>query len=314
MYPGCERQIVHTSTGYTLYHYHPKTSFRHPTTPILIVYALVNTPKIVDLHPDCSFIQNLLEKNQEVFLLEWKRPTLGQQAKSLTDYICADMDEAITMVCNVSSCARIHLLGICQGGYFSLCYSALFPEKIASLILMVTPIDFDVPYNRLFQLSRYIDIEKIVNMLGNVPGELLNTFLKQIEPFRTPFKKWQLFNEEGISKEIYEAIEQWSEDCPPLAGQAFLEFVYAVQQNRLIQNTLVINHQPILLSAIKLPILNIYARYDYLWPTQTVKALQKHYMGDRYQEVIFEGGHIGIFVSKKALEQIPSAIQDWVGA
>ena len=37
---------------------------------------------------------------------------------------------------------QINLLGICQGGVFTACYAALFPEKVRNLAFTVTPIDF----------------------------------------------------------------------------------------------------------------------------------------------------------------------------
>ena len=38
--------------------------------------------------------------------------------------------------------SSINLLGICQGGTFSLCYSALYPEKVKNLVVMVPPVNF----------------------------------------------------------------------------------------------------------------------------------------------------------------------------
>ena len=34
------------------------------------------------------------------------------------------------------------MLGICQGGVFTACYAALFPEKVRNVAFTVTPIDF----------------------------------------------------------------------------------------------------------------------------------------------------------------------------
>jgi polyhydroxyalkanoate synthase subunit PhaC len=55
----------------------------------------------------------------------------------------------VDQVLAASGAAAINLLGVCQGGTFSLCYAALHPEKVANLIAMVTPVDFQTPDNML---------------------------------------------------------------------------------------------------------------------------------------------------------------------
>ena len=56
---------------------------------------------------------------------------------------------------------RINLLGICQGGTFSLCYAALHPERVANLVTMVTPVDFHTPDNLLTRWIRHVDIDAL---------------------------------------------------------------------------------------------------------------------------------------------------------
>lgn len=55
----------------TLYKYDRETE---PTykTPVLIVYALVNTYKMLDIQPDRSYIQNLLAAGLDVYLMIWE--------------------------------------------------------------------------------------------------------------------------------------------------------------------------------------------------------------------------------------------------
>jgi hypothetical protein len=47
----------------------------------------------------------------------------------------------------------VNVLGICQGGTFSIVYSALFPEKIKNLILMINllPANYDDRRRRGFR-------------------------------------------------------------------------------------------------------------------------------------------------------------------
>jgi Poly(3-hydroxyalkanoate) synthetase len=54
----------------------------------------------------------------------------------------------------------INLLGICQGGAFSLCYTALHADKVKNLITMVTPVDFHTPDNMLSHWCRNLDVDR----------------------------------------------------------------------------------------------------------------------------------------------------------
>lgn len=315
VYAGCERQLIYSHQSASLYHYTSKSSNSRP--PILIVFALVNSPTILDLHPKRSFIQHLLDQDLDVYFLEWGKVSKACQSRGLQNYIFGDLHQAVSTIHELSA-QRVHIMGVCQGGYFSVCYTATFPEKIASLITIVTPIDFEVPGNRLIQITRFIDVDGLVDHYGNVPGSSVNWVFQQIEPFRIPYKKFLAMqkyclqqDKEGL--EVFNALEAWAKDCPDQAGETFREFVkVCIQQNVLVKNQLSIGDHPIALSALKLPILNIYAIHDHLWPTQTVRALSYHHASSRYQEYAFEGGHVGVFASQHALKTIPVLIRDWI--
>ncbi|MFI4938047.1 MAG: alpha/beta fold hydrolase [Candidatus Berkiellales bacterium] len=307
--PGCDRQLVYAHHGSLLYHYLPVKQTN--TAPILIIYALVNTPKILDLHPNRSFIRQLLEQNNDVYLLEWGDPSAS---KSLADYILEDIHLAVNTVANLSQ-QSVHLMGVCQAGYFSLCYAALFPEKIASLIPMVTPVDFEVKHNRIFQLLRYIDLKQFFDTFDQtVPGWLVNHFLRQIAPFDNLVKKCRAMSREApLENEIFIALESWAAECPAQSPLALLEFTQeCVQNNALVKGEFLLQNNAIVLANIQLPILNIYATQDHFWPTATVQALATYYRGRCYQEYAFGGGHVGVFVSQKGLREIPEVINDWI--
>lgn len=316
-YQGCERDLIYSRRSGNLYHYRMKMS-AHQSTPILVVFALVNSPQILDLHPKRSFIDHLLQQNLDVYFLEWGRPTLEDKHHTLSDYILGDIHLAVRTVSELSHHQHLHLMGICQGGYLSLCYGAMFAENLISLIPIVTPVDFNVPCNRVFQLTRFIDIDKLVDTFGNMPGSNVNWMLQQLEPFRTQYKKFKAmqkcflqFHQENI--EIFSALEAWGQDCPDQAGETLREFVkICVQENALVNGNLLLNGNAVKLSNLKLPILNIYAMHDHIWPPETVKALAQHHQSSCYEEYAYRGGHVGIFASAKALKIIPPLIRDWV--
>jgi len=69
-------------------------------------------------------------------------PKLRAENLRLEDYINGYIDDCVDVICKKHKLKKINLLGICQGGTFCLCYTALHQEKVCNLITTVTPVDF----------------------------------------------------------------------------------------------------------------------------------------------------------------------------
>ncbi|HEY4353906.1 MAG TPA: alpha/beta fold hydrolase, partial [Paraburkholderia sp.] len=149
---------------------------RAPTakTPLLIVYALVNRPYMMDLQPDRSLIRRLLELGLDVYLIDWGYPDGADRYTDLDDYINGYLHRSLDVVLRAHKIPSATLLGVCQGGTFSLCYAALHSERVHNLVTMVTPVDFQTPDNLLSRWVQGIDVDALVAAHGVVPGEVLN--------------------------------------------------------------------------------------------------------------------------------------------
>ena len=55
---------------------------------------------------------------------------------------------------------------------------------------MVTPVDCHTPDNMLSNWIQQIDIDQMVNTLGNLPGEMLNWTYLNLKPFELMGKKY----------------------------------------------------------------------------------------------------------------------------
>ncbi len=167
-----EKEPVYCEDKLVLYHFKPRVE-KPNKVPLLIVYALVNRPYMADLQDGRSMIQGLLEAGQDVYLIDWGYPDAADRYLELNDYINGYIDRCVDVVRKNHKLKKINMLGICQGGTFSLCYTALH-DKIRNLITTVTPVDFHTKSDLLSHLMRNIDADQLVDTLGNIPGEVLN--------------------------------------------------------------------------------------------------------------------------------------------
>lgn len=293
---------------------------RPPTAnvPILIVYALVNRPYMVDLQDDRSMVKNLLARGEDVYLIDWGYPDGADRWLTLDDYINGYIDRSVDAVAKRCGVEQINLLGICQGGAFSLCYAATHADKVKNLITMVTPVDFHTPENMLSNWTREMDVDLFVDTLGNVPADLMNLCYLMLKPVRLNQQKYiGLVDilDDKVEMENFLRMEKWIFDSPDQAGEAFRQFIKDFYQgNKLIKGGLKIGRHEVHLGNITMPVLNIFAEQDHLVPPSASRVLGEHVGTDDYTQIAFRGGHIGIYVSGRAQREVPAAIHDWLAA
>ncbi|MES1196001.1 MAG: class III poly(R)-hydroxyalkanoic acid synthase subunit PhaC, partial [Steroidobacter sp.] len=274
-------------------------------------------PYMLDLQPDRSMIRGLLQQGLDVFLIDWGYPDGGDRFLEFNDYINRYILNCVNRVGELRGESQINLLGVCQGGTLSACFTALHPQLVKNLIIMVAPIDFQTPDDLLSRWLKNIDIDALVAASGNISGEFLNAAFVSMMPFRLMSQKYvSLLDIAGdhTKLENFMRMEKWIFDSPSQPGAMFRQFVqWLYQQNRLIKDQLVLGGKPVKLKNITHPVLNVYATQDHLVPPAASTCLQKHVGSKDYKELAFEGGHIGIYVSGRA-KQVPIEIAQWLKA
>jgi len=299
-----------------LYHYPPLSGEQPETDPVLIVYALVNRPYIVDLYKERSLVQGLLKNHVDVYLIDWGYPSAADRYLDLSDYVAGYLEQCVDAVLQDSQKSKVNLLGICQGGTMSLCYSALHPEKVRNLITMVTPVDFQTNDNLLSSWFREIDVDLLVDATGNIPGVLINSMFLSLKPFQLGLQKYLDFvniADQPEKVKNFMRMEKWIFDSPDQAGAMFRTFLKSFfHQNCLVRAGLEINDQKVHLRNLVLPVLNIMAKQDHLVPPSASKPLQYLISSADYTELEYDTGHIGIYVSSKAGADIPVKISSWL--
>ena len=108
------RDPVHQEDKLTLYHYQPRVAQPHPV-PLLIVYALVNRPYMMDLQEDRSMIRGLLDAGLDIYLIDWGYPDAEDRHLTLADYIQRYIHHCVDHLRERHGLDAINLLGVCQG-------------------------------------------------------------------------------------------------------------------------------------------------------------------------------------------------------
>lgn len=284
--------------------------------PLLICYALVNRPYMVDLQSDKSIVRGLLERGQDVYIIDWGYTDRSDRYLDLEDYIQRFLGGAVDALRARCGVDAVNLLGICQGGTFSLCFAALNPAKVRNLVTMVTPVDFHTADNMLAGWARQLDVDLMVDTLGNVPADVMNWCYLTLKPWRLLVQKYVGLVDildDRRALEDFLRMETWIFDSPDLAGEAYRQFIRQFyQENGLLKGTVRVGGRAVDLREVAMPVLNIYATQDHLVPPSASRPLEQLVGTKDYSEYSFRGGHIGIYVSGRAQRDVPQTVHDWL--
>ena len=310
-------EVVYQDGKMRLLHYLPLTPKQHDV-PLLIIYALINKPYILDLQPDRSVIRRLLMEGFDVYLIDWGTPTEGDKYLTLDDYVNWYIDDVVDFIRHKYGLESISILGYCMGGTLSVMYTAIHSEKVKNFILMAAPLDFEADPGLLKQWSReeYFDPDKLVDTFGNVPGEFLNFGYLLLDPVNNIYTKYIKFidkvdNEDFIS--MFFRMEKWINDGIPVAGEAFRQFIRELyQENRLVDGRLKLNGNRVDLNNIDMPLLSLVAKYDNLVPPESSMSFNDLVASKDKEMIVFPTGHIGLSVSSATHAKLWPKLTSWL--
>lgn len=315
------KEEIYREDKIVLYRYRPRVERPFPL-PLLICYALVNRPYMVDLQEDRSLVRNLLNLGIDVYLIDWGYPGPTERWLTLEDYIDGYLDSCVDVIRTRRGLEQINLLGICQGGVFSLCYAATHAEKIKNLITMVAPVDFHVTGTAgcglLNAWCQSMDPDLMVEALGNIPGDFMNFGYLMLRPFQLNVGKY-IAMLDALEDEArllnFLRMEKWIFDSPDQAGEAWRRFIKEFyQQNALVKGTFMLGDRRVALENVRMPVLNLYAEEDHLVPPASSLALERYVGAADYTVRGFPAGHIGMYVSGKVQRDLPPMIASWLKA
>jgi len=316
------KELVWTLNKAKLYRYIPVVApeVRH-RVPLLLVFALMNRPYILDLRPGHSFVEFMVSQGYDVFLLDWGVPGPEDKNLKFDDYAMEYMPRAIRKLKAITGAEEFSMLGWCIGAILTTIYAAMRPDDgLRNLLLLTAPLDFSNKQGLTFARwtdEKHFDVEKVLAAFGNMPGEMMDYGAKALKPVENYIgnymKLWDNVDNPQVV-ESWHAMNTWVTDNIPLAGGAFRQLIVDLYRNdRLMKGELMIRGQRVDLSKLRANLLTVIAEGDHITPPcQSEAVLAK--VGSRDKEVFrVPGGHIGIMAGSGAHKRTWPHIDAWLG-
>lgn len=312
--PTTPSEILYEGGKLRLRYYHPIG--KPLSTPLLLVYALIKRPFILDLHPGLSAIDNLRRQGVPIYLTDWIPPTDADAWRGFDAYVNGDLVSAVNVVQEHAGVDKVSLFGYCLGGLLATLYSALHPKTVKNLLTLSLPLDWSKQSIPFFNLTKKLDPNLVTSAFGNCPAWMVKSVFSSLAPVYHAFDKYVgLYrNKERVGyAEMFERFERWMNSDVPLAGQIFRElYTDLMQQNLLAQNRMQVGRRQVDLKRITCPVLSIVGEHDDVVDPQASLPLVD-LVGSRDKgTLLFPAGHLGVVVSGSAQKQLWPQVGAWL--
>ena len=151
-------------TPYRIIYRSGKASVRHygavgprRQIPIVLVYALIKRPYVLDLDSGRSVVEDLTRQGFEVFLIDWLPPNAADSWRGFDAYVNQDLANAVHAVRVLQGVEQVTVLGYCLGALLSVIYAALHPRHVRNLVTLTLPLDTSVRELPAYQLTDWLD-------------------------------------------------------------------------------------------------------------------------------------------------------------
>ncbi|WP_102348940.1 class III poly(R)-hydroxyalkanoic acid synthase subunit PhaC [Bacillus sp. Marseille-P3661] len=311
------KEVIWTKNKAKLYRYISEKPKKYKT-PLLMVYALINKPYILDITKGFSLVEYLLDQGFDVYMLDWGTPGYEDRHMKLDDFILDYIPRAVKKVIRTSSANDISVLGYCMGGTMTSIFASLHPElPIKNLVFMTSPFDFeDTGLYGNFLDERYFDVDNVVETLGNVPPEMIDFGNKMLDPLSNFYGPYvTLYDRSDNPKfvESWKLMQKWLSDGIPFPGEAYRQWIREFyQQNKLIKDKLTIRGRQVDLGAIKANVLNIAGERDVIAMPHQAEALMEKISSTDKEYICVPTGHVSVTFGPKALQITFPKISEWL--
>ena len=298
-----------------LLHYRSQSDKQHKI-PLLISYALINRYHILDIHPQKSWVRNLLDQGFDVYMLDWGTPTNIDKYLDFDDYVNGYLDSYVEYVKDESSSEQISLQGYCTGATLATVYASLHPEGIKNFIATAPVIDGWRDTTVISNLAKHVDVDKMVDTIGNMPPEFMYYCFSVLKPFEQGIEKYVNFFKNIDNPKFVDSflrVEKWLGDTPPIPGHLFKQWIKDIyQDNLLIQNRMSIGGNPVDLKKINMPIFTQVAVGDHLVSPECSMPL--HYaIGSQDKTLrVYPTGHVGMIASSFSQKNVLPELGQWL--
>jgi len=307
--------VAYTIDNVRLLHYKPRTP-KQIKTPLVISYAIINRYQILDIHPKKSWVRNLLEQGFDVYMVDWGSPSNIDKYLDFDDYVNGYLGNCIEYVKNEAGVDSVSLQGYCTGGTIATAYIALHPKNVKNFVATAPVIDGWRDTTVVSNLVKHVDVDQMVDTIGNMPPEFMYYAFSILKPFEQGINKYFKFFDRIEDEKFVDSfmrIEKWLSETPPIPGELFRQWIKDIyQDNLLIQDKMYVGGKQISLKNITMPLFTQVAVGDHLVSPECSMPLHYAVASEDKTLKIYPTGHVGMIASSMSQKKVLPELGEWL--
>ncbi|HSH48161.1 MAG TPA: alpha/beta fold hydrolase [Halomonas sp.] len=300
-----------TTAGKVIYRNHLIELIQYtPTTkkvyaePVLIVPAWIMKYYILDLTPEKSLVNYLLDQGHTVFMISWRNVGSEDRELGMGSYRRLGPEAALEAVSAIVPDRKIHAVGYCLGGTLLSIQAATMArdgdDRLASLTLLAAQIDF----TEAGELSMFISesevdyLESMMEERGYLDGHQMAGAFQLL---RSSDLIWSRMVREYMLGERQEmhALMAWNADVtrmPYLMHSQYLRRMYL--NNDLATGRYIVGDRPVAITDISVPIFSVATSSDHVAPWRSAYKVHLLTDADEVTFLLTSGGHNAGIISE----------------
>ena len=295
-------KIVFRNACFELIQYTPTTDMVH-AEPLLIVPSWIMKYYILDLQPHDSLVRHAVAQGFTVFMVSWRNPREEARDLGLDDYLKHGLLDALRVVRERSSGARVHAAGYCLGGTLLAIGAALLAREhddaLCDVTLFATGTDFEQPG----ELGLFIDdsamatIDALMRRQGFLDGPQLTMAFQMLQARDLVWSR--ILGEYMLGRRSRpNDLIAWNRDTTRLPYRLHADTLRSLfLRNDLAEGRYCVGGRPIALSDISTPVFMVGTEHDHVTPWRSAYALHLLTNVD-LTFVLTSGGHNAGIVSE----------------
>jgi polyhydroxyalkanoate synthase subunit PhaC len=266
--------------------------------PLLIVSPQINKYYSLDLSPEKSMVQFLLNQGVQVFCISWRNPTAEHRDWGLDSYIMA-VDVAVDTARAITGSADVSLMGACSGGITSSAYVGWLAgkgePKVKNLVLAVCTLDpstaDDTAFSSLVTPRTVEAARQSSRLRGVLDGQELAKVFAWMRPNDLIWNYWVNNYLLGNAPPAFDILF-WNGDTTSLPARLHSDYLDLFSMNPFRNaGALSISGTPIDMQRVKLDTYVAAGVTDHITPWKSVYQTAR-ILGDETTFVLSNAGHL----------------------
>jgi polyhydroxyalkanoate synthase len=276
---------------------------------VLFVPSLINRAYVLDLAEERSMLRFLAEGGVRPLLLDWGWPGEVERRFTLTDYIAARLERAMTAVPE-----PVVLAGYCMGGLLAAAAALRQPARVRALALLATPWDFHAPDPAPGRLAAAaLTMAGPLLARGTLPVDTLQSLFVagSIDAVAARYRAFPSLDPASERARMFVALEDWLSDGVPLAAPVATECLGGwYGQNTPGTGQWQVDGQPVDPAALHIPTLIALPGQDTIVPPESAAALAR--LVPHATVLRPKAGHVGMVAGAHARVELWTPLLGWL--